>query len=180
MENEFTDVTIDEVHVSTTLSTQARSFKVAKVQVKSAGVYRTLKSTSQIRAKAGRKLHFRVFLTSPRNKFGSKVVLTSVRVPADTSRGSFGSVSLGTAFSDFEGSEGSEDFSDEGPFDDASAPASFAELIDSLETAPRNDELATTLQFFDEETDSSSTTATKKLVSDVITNDRSFDVRVVR
>ena len=172
VDNEFTDVDIDQVSIATTLSTQPRRFKVAKVQVRRHGIYRTLTSTSRIRARAGRNLNFRVFLESPKDKWGTKVVTTSVRVPADTQVGSFGSVSLGTAFS-------GDEFEEFRGFDDESGPASFDELVDSIESAPRNDELTTDLEFFAEEFGTSSSTVTEKLVSDVITNSRSFEVRVV-
>ncbi len=172
VENEFTDVTIDQVRLSSRLSTAPRRFKVAKVQVKVDGVYRTLKSTSRVKARAGRKLNFRVFLASPRDAFGSKVVLTSVRVPTGLRPGTFGSVSLGSAVA---GNEFGDEFGD-----GESGPASFEELVAGLGSAPRNDELATTLDFFSEESGALNTTRTKRLVSDVITNLRAFEVRIVR
>jgi hypothetical protein len=176
VENEFTDVTIDSVHVSSTLSTQPRSFKVAKVQVKRDGVFRTLTNSSRIKAKAGKRLVFRVFLESPKGKYGSKVLRTAVRVPADTPRGSFGAVNLGAAFSG--GDEFGDEFGDD--FGDDTGPASFSELLESIQSAPRNDQLTTTLEFFTEEFAPSGPAAeTRKLISDVITNTKSFEVRVV-
>jgi hypothetical protein len=183
LQNDVTGVDIDSVDVSTTMSTQPRMFHVSQVQLKRAGVWRTLTSTSRIRAKAGRLLNFRVVLGSRRNAYGTKVVTTSIRVPADSLPGTFGQLDLGQAFSDC------PDCGDDGT---GTSFATFQDIVDSIQNAPRNDELATTLQLFGADGGvgfrgcrcvipggTGSTTTVKKLVGDVLTDGRSYEVKVV-
>ncbi|HET7734941.1 MAG TPA: hypothetical protein VFK52_03120 [Nocardioidaceae bacterium] len=170
-QNDLVDVEIDSVEVTSTMSAQARMFRVGKVQVqRNDGVWRTLTSDSRVRAKAGRLLNFRVVLESRRNKFGSKLVAISVRVPSDVMPGTFGSVSLG------QGGYGECEecyYEEEGP-------ASFQELVDSIEDAPRNDAFNVMLDLYDEIEGGLSSSKNSRLVGDVITNSKSFEVRIVR
>ena len=169
-ENDLVDVDIDSVEVTSTMSGKARMFRVGQVQLKKDGVWRTISSDTRIRAKAGRLLNFRVVLNSRRNAFGTKVITTAVRVPADVMPGTFGSLVLGQGYY---GECEECYYEDEGP-------ASFQALIDSIEDAPRNDEFNTTLELYDEREGGLNTAQNTKLVGDVITNSKSFEVRIVR
>jgi hypothetical protein len=176
--NEFTDVTIDTVNVSAGLSTQPRSFKVGQVQVKVKGVWKTLGKQSVIKAKPGRWLAFRVTLDSAKNALPSRVVQTRVQVPATATPRSGGSLSIGQAAG---GDFGDKEFFGEGGFpSEEGGPATFDELVKSLSTAPRNDELLTQLDLFDESSESVTTSKTTKVVNDVLSNTRSWNVRIVK
>jgi hypothetical protein len=177
VDNDFTDVTIDSVNVETDLSNAARAFTMGSVQAKVGknGVYKKLGNSSRIKAQPGRTVYFKVTLKSRKDAFGSKVVTTSVKVPATTQPGTYGSVSLGGG-SYLSG--GGEDFGDDSGFGDTfSAPKSFDGLIDQLSSAPRSDDLTAILDFFPDRGQPVEITK-KKAAGDVINDARMWDIVV--
>ena len=53
-------------------------------------------------------------------------------------------------------------------------------IVDTIEDAPRNDAFTATLELYDDSKDGLTTVKKSKLVGDVITNSKIFEVRIVR
>jgi hypothetical protein len=116
----------------------------------------------------------RVTLGSRRGELGSKVVTTRLLVPASTPRGSEGVVDVGGT-----GSSGGDDeeLGDEGSGD--SGATSFPQLLRSLQNAPRNDALASSLMLFsDEDEGGSGSVQATTPVGFVVTGDAQFSIRI--
>lgn len=173
VDNDFTDVTIDNVNVNAAVSSDARAFNVGKVEYKYKGVWKKLKADKVVKARSGKPLRFRVTLNSRRGEFGSKTIKSIVAVP-DAGRGAGGIVTIGNLFG------GGGDFEDEGfGFDESDGPSSFPGLIQSLATAPRNDDLSVELDLFTEDGDDTSVTGTKP-AGEVILDSKSWELRLVK
>ncbi|HSV39620.1 MAG TPA: hypothetical protein VLI04_12765 [Nocardioidaceae bacterium] len=172
-ENDLVGIDIDNVDVTSTMSSKARMFRVGQIQIKSGGVWKTLTSDSVIKRHPGRLINYRAVLNSRRGEFGSKIVIGSVRVPEAAEPGSFGQLSLGQFF----GGDCEECY-----FEDVEGPASLQEIIDGIEDAPRNDEFVANLELFSESEEGAGmvTAQAKKLIGDVITNSKFFSVRIRR
>ncbi|MGC3993644.1 MAG: hypothetical protein QM779_05915 [Propionicimonas sp.] len=172
LNNDFTDVTIDDVDWKASVSPQARQYTVSKVQAKIKGTFKTLKSSSVVRVKPGKALKLKITLTSRRNAFGSKVIDTSVLLPKKTKVGRSGMLSIG-------GSSGGDECDE---FDcrasGSGTPSSFKGLLNSIASAPRNDQLLAELDLF---TASGMTTPWKqtKQLSDVVSDGLYFDAVTV-
>lgn len=175
--NEFTGVTLDRVRIDARLYDQVRSFRVAKVQVKRHGAWRTMGPESTVRVRHGRRLLLRIVLASRRNELGSRVIATSLRVPRSTPRGVLGFVSIGAAAE--QGlSEDLGESSDESAGEPGGAePTSFGQLVRQLQTAPRNDELALSLQLLSDE-EGGPTLQARKPAGVVVTGSTQFMLRV--
>jgi hypothetical protein len=170
VDNDFTAVTLDQVRIDASLSDQVRAYRIGKVQVRVKGRWRTVGSSSVVRVRHGRRVALRVFLASRRGKLGTKVVLTHLHVPA-SARGESGFVDVGAA------AEGIVDDSEDGPaMEDTGSAASFGGLLRALQTAPRNDELALSLQLDSDETGPAVTRRAQ--VGSVVSGDAQFLVRV--
>ena len=158
--NNFTDVTIDEVRISTQLNPADRVFSVGKVERKIGTTYTTLTNSSVVKASAGATITLRVTLNSYRNKYGSKLVVLSVKVPA-TPIGTPGNLAVGQL-----------------GFPNANAK-SFDALLAQLANAPRNDQLRGELDLFPAK-GGKRTSATAPLVHDVVQGGRNFRFQVTR
>jgi hypothetical protein len=168
MENDFTGVTLDQVRISATLSDQVRAFHVARVQVRVKGAWRTVGPQSVVRVRHGRRIFLRVVLGSRRNELGTKVVAAHLRVPRAAPRGVLGFVQVGSDLG----------LEDEGGLDTAGAePASFAQLVRSLQDAPRNDELPLSLQLLSDD-EAAPSVRTKSQVGAVVSGSAQFMVRI--
>ncbi|MDH2416421.1 SpoIVB peptidase S55 domain-containing protein [Nocardioides sp. CER19] len=171
--NDVTGVTLDRVSVDAALSDQVRSYRIAKAQVRVRGVWRTAGPRSVLRVRHGRRILLRVFLRSRRDELGTKVITTSLRVPAAAPHGVMGVVDIGSSASGDVGADGSEEV---GTVGGDEGPSSLGQLIRDLQTAPRNDELDLTLQL--ESDDTSPSVSVRQQVGSVVTGDRQFMVRV--
>jgi len=127
--NRFTDVDFNTVTVNTVLSDKARFFRVQGVELKKGGEWKTVRRSRAITADPGSTLKFRVTLGSYRDRFGTRTATIEVPVPQVTRR-NFGFVTIGSA--------GGFGF---GP----GRARSFDDLVDSIESAPRNDDLVAEL-----------------------------------
>jgi hypothetical protein len=170
MENDFTGVTLDQIRISATLSDQVRAFRVARVQVRVKGTWRTVGPDSVVRVKHGRRIFLRVVLASRRHELGSKVVAARLRVPPTAPRGVMGFVQLGSDL-------GLEDEGGLGGSAVSGEPASFGQLVRSLQTAPRNDELPLSLQLLSGD-EAAPSVQTKTQVGAVVTGSAGFMVRI--
>lgn len=169
-DNDFTDVTIDQVQVSSTMSATPVSYKVGQVQVKRKnGTWRTLGDNSTVKGKSGQRLILRVTLKSAKNRYGSKVVTAKVRVPKGLARRTSGELSLGR--SQLLGLSGE----DEAP---QSPATSFAGLLKEIASSPRNDQLDVSLGISDPMTGDLRTTSGATQLGDVITDSRTFQFMV--
>lgn len=172
LNNDFSDVTIDSVDWSSTVTAQPRQYTIAKVQAKIKGKFKTLKANSVVRVKPGKALKLKITLTSRRNAFGSKVVNTSVLLPAKTKVGRSGMLQI-------TGGTGN----DEGDCLDcrasmADGPSSFNGLLSSIAKAPRNDQLTAEFDLFTANGLSTPWQKTTQL-SDVVTGGFYFDAVTV-
>lgn len=158
--NPFTDVKISSVRISTQISPRHRVFSVAKVERLVAGHYQTLTSSSVVSAKPGHTLHLRVTLTSPRNRFGSKVLTLAVKVP-DVRAGSMGQLTL---------TSGSQ-------LPSGGRAQSFDGLLTRLADAPRNDQLAGVIDLFTPRGRHVSSHATTG-ASDVVQGGKSYRIAI--
>jgi hypothetical protein len=163
--NNFTGVTISDVTVKAWLNPVNRFFSVGKVERNVNGSFVKLTNSSVIKARAGGTVHLRVTLNSPRNAFGSKVVLLSVKVPPARA-GLSGTLAVGQL--------GQGGFGTSGP-----APTSFAGLVNKLANAPRNDQLQAELDVY-RNNGSTARSGTAKLIYDVVHGIRTFQFRVIR
>ena len=127
--NDITDVDFDSVSVNTVLSTEARLFRVRKVEVQKDGEWKAVRNYRSVTAKAGGTLKFRVQMESYRDKYGSRTARFSVPVP-EVSRRSYGYMSIGGGDRSWRRVKGD----------------TFAELIQAIENRPRNDELVADMQ----------------------------------
>lgn len=157
--NRFTDVTIDQVRISTRLSPDDRQFSIARVERRNGGIYSRLTRSSVVRARAGTTVTLRVTLNSSRNEFGTKVVLLSIKVPA-APVGSGGSLRVG------HGAPGG-------------AATSFDGLLSKLASAPRNDQMNGEIDVFPANRHVVKRSSTR-LVHDVFQGGRSFRFRIIR
>ena len=171
VDNDFTAVTLDQVRIDASLSDQVRSYRIGKVQVRVKRGWRTVGASSVVRVRHGRRITLRVLLTSRRGELGTKVLTTHLRVPASASRGEIGLVDVGSA------ADGSGGDSEDGTVaSDAGTPGSFGQLVQALQTAPRNDELSLSLQL--ESDQAGPAVARRALVGAVVSGDAQFTVRV--
>jgi len=130
---QFEGVTLNDVLVSGGVTTDARTWSVSKVKVKTGGHWRTAKPGGKVDAKAGGKLKLRVVLVGPA---GKRVVPVTLKVPGRAFGAAFLSVTGGNDyFSEVE-------FSEDGGF------VGFATLDDYLaaqRATVRNDAVAADL-----------------------------------
>jgi hypothetical protein len=157
--NDFTDVTINEVRISTQLNPADRAFSVGKIERKVGTAYTTLTNSSTVAARAGSTVTLRVTLNSRRNAFGTKVVMLYLKVPA-APVGTYGNLTVGRTDS----SSGS--------------PTSFDDLLTKLATAPRNDQLPGEIDLYAK--GKTLTSKTTYLVRDVVQGSRTFAFRISR
>lgn len=173
--NEFTDLRITDVAIDAEMDDDARSFRVKKVERRKGGVYSKITKKTKVFAQPGQMMRFRVTLVSNRNAFGSKTALIKVRMPEDAFVGSRGTISLGATFGGFE----EFFFSEEDLFGDAGGgPKSLQDVIDSIEDAPRNDELSATIDLYDPMTDAFVSESASAPAGEVIVNTKRFKLRV--
>jgi hypothetical protein len=164
--NNFTDVTIDEVRISTRLSPDNRVFSVGKVERQIGTTYTTLSSSTVVKARAGSTVALRVTLTSYRNRFGTKVVMLYIKVPV-APVGSYGSLTVSGLGGTFGGSP-------------SATATSFDNLLAKLAAAPRNDQLRGEIDLFSKTTGRQLRSSTTNLVRDVVQGRRSFAVQITR
>jgi hypothetical protein len=170
LDNDFTGVTLDDIRIDAKLYDQVRSFHVARVQVRRNGVWRTVSPSTTVRVRHGRRVFLRVVLASRRNELGSRVITADLRVPRSAPRGVTGMVQVG---SDVDG-----EFMDEsGESSTGTTARSFGQLVQQLQTAPRNDELPVSLQLFTDE-EGAPVAQTRKQAGVVVTGSTQFMLRV--
>jgi hypothetical protein len=157
--NDFTDVTINEVRISTQLNPADRAFSVGKIERKLGTGYTTLTNSSTVAARAGTTVTLRVTLNSRRNAFGTKVVMLYLKVPV-APIGTYGNLTVGRTHSP------------------SSSPTSFDDLLTKLATAPRNDQLPGEIDAYAK--GKTLTSKTTYLVRDVVQGSRSFAFRISR
>jgi hypothetical protein len=162
--NDFTDVTISDIRITTTMNPVNRAYIVGKVERKVGTSFVRLTDSSVVRAKAGGTVTLRVTLHSRRDAFGSKVVLLRVPVPAARA-GTFGALVVGQS-------------GDDGGFGlGQSTPGSFDDLINQLAGTPRNDALQAEIDVM-RNNGTILTGKTAKLVYDVVQGSRVFEFRI--
>lgn len=123
--NRFTDVDFDTVTVDSVYSTEPRLFRVKEVELRRGTEWQRLRNSRFIDAEPGSTLRFRVTLDSPRDAYGTRTVRLDVPVPEVTrSNVGFLTISGGAGYGLPSG-----------------RPASFADLVTSIESAPRHDDL---------------------------------------
>jgi hypothetical protein len=162
-DNRFTDLRFHDVTVDSVMTPEPRLFRVGKVERKSGGEWTRLRNFDRIRAHAGETLKFRVQMTSFRDRFGSKTAKVNVKVPARI---------RGRA-SGFLGIEGGSS----GFFFGAGPASSFGDLVQSIENAPRNDELVQTLSVRERRSPRITKKATQP-VGDVVTGGKFFQLSI--
>lgn len=174
LNNEVTDVTITDVTIDAELEDSARSFRVKKVERRTAGVYSKITRKTKVYAKPGQMMRFRVTLESSSGP-ATPQVLVKVRMPEEAQVGARGSLSVGAAFGGFE----EFFFSEEDLYGEfGNGPKSFQEVIDGIEDAPRNDELSATIELYDGETDEFLTDSASVPAGEVVSNAKYFKLRV--
>jgi hypothetical protein len=170
VENQFTDITINDVRITAVLSAANRAFTVGKVEQKIGGTFKRLRNSSVITALPGSTVRLRVTLNSLRNAFGSKVVMVAVKVPTARA-GAFGQLTVGQA------SDSGGGFSGFGSTDAAGAPTSFGGLLAQLSNAPRNDQLNAEIDLFTRRRVSS---VGSTQLQDVVQGGRGFRFQIAR
>jgi hypothetical protein len=160
-QNRFADVDFDTVTTNTVLSNEARLFRVKGVELKKQGRWTSLREGRAIRADAGSTLAFRVTLSSYRDRFGTRTEKIKLRVPEVTRR-NFGFLTIGAA--------------DEFGFGRGQGK-SFADLVDSIESAPRNDDLVAELFVRERRSPRIRKTFTTS-VGDVVRGSRFFEMSI--
>jgi len=168
--NDFTAVTLDQVRIDASMSDQVRAFHVARVQVRVRHAWRTVGPDSVIRARHGRDVVMRAVLRSRRDELGSKLVTVRLHVPGSAPRGDTGVVQVGAV-----GGDGSGDGSGDPAL--GGGPTSFGQLLRSLRTAPRNDQLSVSLQLSSSE-DGTPAAQTTAPAGDVVTGAAQFMLRI--
>jgi hypothetical protein len=163
--NRFTDVTINEVRISTQLNPIDRYFNVGKVERQIGTSYTRLTGSSVVKARAGSTVALRVTLNSYRDKFGTKVMMIYIKVPV-APVGTYGSLSVSGVGGKFGRSPGAK-------------ATSFDDLLAKLAAAPRNDELRGQIDLFSK-TGKRLTSTTVNQVHDVVQGSRSFEFRITR
>jgi hypothetical protein len=171
--NDFTGVTLGQIRIDARLSDQVRALKVAKVQVRRAGVWHTVGPDSVVAVRHGRRILLRVVLTSRRNAFGTRTITAALRVPSSAARGDAGTVQVGSDDGGADLVDGSGAVSSSG----GGEPASFGQLLRRLQTAPRNDEVPMSLTLFSSE-DGTPAAQLRKQAGMVVTGSTQFTIRV--
>ncbi|WP_109507036.1 hypothetical protein [Nocardioides speluncae] len=141
-DNEFTDVTFTGINVSVNMSEERRNRIAQKVQIWNGTAWKTLTDESVVRARPGGWVKLRTVLTTYRNARPAKYLVQNIKLPGTLRPGSGGSLSVRAAA----GGEG-EEFADPGG---TGTVTSFPKLIESLANAPRNDQLLTSIDIFNE------------------------------
>lgn len=141
LENEFTDVTINAVNVNVKMTSERRSRIAQKVQIWNGTTWKTLTDNSVVRARPGGWVKLRTVLTTYRNTRPAKYLVQNVKLPSTLKPGSGGSLSVQAA------AQGEEFFEEPSS---STGPTSFSKLIASLANAPRNDQLLTSIDIFNE------------------------------
>ena len=126
--NNITEVDFDTVTVDSLLSTEARLFRVQRVDVKKSGEWRKVRNGRMVTAEPGGTLKFRVHMESYRDKYGTKTARINVPVPEVTRR-NYGYIAIGGGDNFWRRTSG----------------RTFIELVEAIETRPRNDDLVAEL-----------------------------------
>lgn len=158
--NNITDVDFDTVTTNTLLSTDARMFRVKSVKVKQHGAWKKVRNWRTVTARPGGTLKVKVHLASYRNRYGSMTKRLNVPVPEVTHR-SYGYLMVGSGGNIWRRPNG----------------ATFADLVDAIESRPRNDELVGDLTVRERRVGSHHLTVTKR-AGDVIRGGRYLQVQI--
>ena len=138
-ENPFSDVSLDTVRLTATTSSAFRRYRIDGLERLEAGEWVRVDAGRPLEVMPGSTLRIRVVLSAYRAAAPAPVEL-SFAIPDDAAGSEAFLVVTGGSGGGEEGEEGG------GP-----EASSFAELIDQLEDAPRNDELVAELGFGGEE-----------------------------
>jgi len=111
------------------------------VQIWNGTTWKTLTDESIVRARPGGWVKLRTVLTTYRNARPTKYLVQNVKLPSTLKPGSGGSLSVRAA------AQGEEFFEEPSG---STSPTSFSGLIASLANAPRNDQLLTSIDIFNE------------------------------
>jgi len=146
--NKYTAVDIDDITFDGTLSPDYRRYTLDTVEVKQDGAWRTVTRRSKVVARPGQVLKMRVNLGSFRDELAPKSV--RINVPVTWRRGEGGEVLVSGGDQGEFFFKGVARSAKQTGTVQARRAGSFQSLIDSIEDAPRNDQVSVSLQSFDE------------------------------
>lgn len=179
-ENDFAEVDVDLVAVAAAMSTEPRRFTIGKVEWRRKGRWVTLREGQVVRAKPGRWVTLRVTLPSPKNAYGTRVRKISTQVPWQMMPGSVGELAvIGGGAYGFGGEE-EEAFLKRAVPRSSEEPASLAELIRQISSAPRNDEVLLSAVYGSEESPEPIEVLRRRNAGDVVQGARTFTLLVTR
>ena len=141
--NKFTALDIDSIDFTGTLSPDFEKYKISYVEVKQDGAWSKVTRRTKVVAHPGQVLKLRATLGSFRDELPARQV--ALNVPVTWSQGESGIVLIG-------GGGSSDFFFKSAARSSARVQAragSFDALVDSIESAPRNDEVSATLYSFE-------------------------------
>jgi hypothetical protein len=146
--NKYTAVDIDDISFDGTLSPDYRRYTIDTVEVKQDGAWRKVTRRSKVVAKPGQVLKMRVNLGSFRDELAPRSV--RVDVPVTWGRGESGEVLVNGGDQGELFFKGSARSAKQAGATQARRAGSFQSLVDSIEDAPRNDQVTVSLQSFDD------------------------------
>ncbi|HEX2243726.1 MAG TPA: hypothetical protein VHK27_10820 [Gammaproteobacteria bacterium] len=163
-QNKFEDVTFESVEIRAKIDATLKQYDIEKVKIsKNGGPY---KERQRLRVQPGDELSMRIKLRQFRGDLDTHTL--SLTIPGDAA--GFGFLSI----------TGGGDTSSECEFDPSACEGtSFLELLESLENAPRNNDLTADLVFFSESGETAtSTTSTSERLNRVIFGSFKIEVSV--
>ena len=149
--NKYTAVDIDDISFDGTLSPDYRRYTIDNVEVKQDGAWRQVNRRSKVVAKHGEVLKMRVNLGSFRDELAPRSV--RLDVPVTWRRGEAGEVLVSGGDQSeffFKGvARAAKQTGSVHARTQARRAGSFQSLLDSIEDAPRNDQVSVSLQSFE-------------------------------
>lgn len=165
--NDFTEVTIDDVDVTSVMNDEPRNFRIRTVEAKQDGEWVKLKRRQALKVQAGDVVKLRVGMTSYRDIYGSKLQRLNVAIPKKVKPRSYGEliVAGGQEMGWYMSAGGAND--------------SVADIIEDIESRPRNDELVAMASIYQRKA-GTKTSSASALIGDVVVGGRYYTLRVKR
>jgi hypothetical protein len=159
VENPFSDVEFTGLTVDATTQDEYRAYRIDGIEQRVGAEWEPIDPDGGLSVQPGALLRLRVLLAQERSTTAVAPVEVALRVPADAA-GREGSLEISGGGG---GDDGEEGFAAEA----GGEPQSFEELVDALRTAPRNDDVVASLQFFSE-SGSTGPATVRKRVAEVV------------